>query len=271
MVTGRGGDKKFPVATITATGPDLQPSSRAARGGAGAVMGSKRLKAIVIDPRGAPQRLPDARGFADAVERLVEAAGRPSPHTPKPAGGCTPTCAVPCSRKSIRKETSPRRRHEAFAFIAQHDPELADRFMETCDDMGLDALEIAPTVAAFSPANSPPWEEILDAIRKRHPTGIIICNPFLDIPQFPNRPHIQALAPKKKSLEDCLNDLCLDELGLCSKPYRRLLHTPGGLICVADTLSAMQHRYVCAKDILDMTISTYKFEEFYENALLIMA
>ncbi len=53
--TGIAGERKFKGASVSLTDLFGDPSRNAARGGLGAVMGSKGLKAIVIDPSGAPQ------------------------------------------------------------------------------------------------------------------------------------------------------------------------------------------------------------------------
>jgi len=53
--TGIAGERKFKGASVSFTDMFGDPSRNAARGGLGAVMGSKGLKAIVIDPSGAPK------------------------------------------------------------------------------------------------------------------------------------------------------------------------------------------------------------------------
>jgi aldehyde:ferredoxin oxidoreductase len=52
--TGIAGERKYKGASVSFTDMFGDPSRNAARGGLGAVMGSKGLKAIVIDPSGAP-------------------------------------------------------------------------------------------------------------------------------------------------------------------------------------------------------------------------
>jgi len=49
MLIGPGGERKLPIATCAVTDRDGFPSRQAARGGLGAVMGSKGLKAVVVD------------------------------------------------------------------------------------------------------------------------------------------------------------------------------------------------------------------------------
>lgn len=52
MIIGRAGEFCMPTASIALTDKDGLPGRSAGRGGMGAVMGSKRLKAIVIDDKG---------------------------------------------------------------------------------------------------------------------------------------------------------------------------------------------------------------------------
>ena len=53
IMIGRAGEFRMPIANITLTDKDGMPGRSAGRGGLGAVMGSKKLKAIVIDDKGA--------------------------------------------------------------------------------------------------------------------------------------------------------------------------------------------------------------------------
>jgi len=55
LITGEAGEKKFPIATCAVTDRDGFPARHAARGGMGAVMGSKCLKAVIVDDEGAPE------------------------------------------------------------------------------------------------------------------------------------------------------------------------------------------------------------------------
>jgi aldehyde:ferredoxin oxidoreductase len=59
MAIGQGGEMKMSAASIAVTNQEGIPSRHAGRGGLGAVMGSKKLKAIVIDDSDSNQRLID--------------------------------------------------------------------------------------------------------------------------------------------------------------------------------------------------------------------
>lgn len=54
MIIGTSGEKKMAMAGVCFNDSDGRPSRYAGRGGLGAVLGSKGLKAIVLDPAGAP-------------------------------------------------------------------------------------------------------------------------------------------------------------------------------------------------------------------------
>ena len=58
---GPAGEMKLAAASVAITDPEGRPSRHAARGGLGAVMGSKGIKAIVIDDRGTKLRQPKSK------------------------------------------------------------------------------------------------------------------------------------------------------------------------------------------------------------------
>jgi aldehyde:ferredoxin oxidoreductase len=71
---GPGGEMKLRAAGIQNIDLDKSPSRIAARGGLGAVMGSKHLKAIVIDAEdGKPPPIADDQAFKDARKRFTTA------------------------------------------------------------------------------------------------------------------------------------------------------------------------------------------------------
>ena len=70
--TGIAGERKYKGASVSLTDIFGDPSRNAARGGLGAVMGSKGLKAIVIDPTGAaPVELAHPEAFRQRVKSWV--------------------------------------------------------------------------------------------------------------------------------------------------------------------------------------------------------
>lgn len=72
ITTGPCGEMRMAAATIAVTDTNGRPCRHAGRGGLGGVMGSKGLKAIVIDPEGSQLRKgADPRAFAEAVKEYT--------------------------------------------------------------------------------------------------------------------------------------------------------------------------------------------------------
>ena len=70
---GPAGEMKMSAASVACTDMELRPTRHAGRGGVGAVMGSKGVKAIVLDDAGMKMRSPkDPEKFKDANKRWVE-------------------------------------------------------------------------------------------------------------------------------------------------------------------------------------------------------
>ena len=70
---GQAGEMKMSAATVASTDMELRPTRHAGRGGAGAVMGSKGVKVIVLDDTGKKMRSPkDPEAFKDANKRFVD-------------------------------------------------------------------------------------------------------------------------------------------------------------------------------------------------------
>ena len=73
MSIGQAGEQCLKAASIQQADPKGRPSRAIARGGLGAVMGSKKIKAIVVDDKGCDRIYPaDADAFKAANKRWVE-------------------------------------------------------------------------------------------------------------------------------------------------------------------------------------------------------
>ncbi len=73
MTIGSAGERKYLAASIACTDPELRPTRHCGRGGVGAVMGSKGVKAIILDDNGMKMRAPkDPEKYRDANRRFVE-------------------------------------------------------------------------------------------------------------------------------------------------------------------------------------------------------
>lgn len=70
---GPAGEMKMSAASIACTDMEFRPTRHAGRGGAGAVMGSKGVKVIILDDNGMKMRSPkDPDGFKEANNKWVE-------------------------------------------------------------------------------------------------------------------------------------------------------------------------------------------------------
>jgi len=73
MSIGSAGERLMLAASIACTDPELRPTRHCGRGGVGAVMGSKRVKAIIFDDDGMKHRAPkDPEKYRDANRKFVE-------------------------------------------------------------------------------------------------------------------------------------------------------------------------------------------------------
>lgn len=72
LVIGPAGEMRLNTAGVAGTDIEGRPSRFSARGGMGAVMGSKRLKAVVLETDGYSPPLADRRRFMHAVRRFIE-------------------------------------------------------------------------------------------------------------------------------------------------------------------------------------------------------
>lgn len=74
VTIGRAGEFKLTAASIAFTDRELRPARHAGRGGVGAVMGAKGLKAVIINPEGGVNHpLVDAEAFKEASKRFTKA------------------------------------------------------------------------------------------------------------------------------------------------------------------------------------------------------
>lgn len=73
MTIGTAGERLLLAASIACTDPELRPTRHCGRGGVGAVMGAKKVKAIILDDAGMSLRTPkEPERFRDANRKFVE-------------------------------------------------------------------------------------------------------------------------------------------------------------------------------------------------------
>ncbi len=73
VTIGSAGERQLLAASIACTDPELRPTRHCGRGGVGAVMGSKKVKAIILDDSGLKHRTPvNPEKYRDANRKFVE-------------------------------------------------------------------------------------------------------------------------------------------------------------------------------------------------------
>jgi aldehyde:ferredoxin oxidoreductase len=73
ITIGQAGEMRLMASSIACTDRELHPTRHMGRGGVGAVMGSKKIKAIVVDEAGVPAPQPkDPAKFKEAAKAFVE-------------------------------------------------------------------------------------------------------------------------------------------------------------------------------------------------------
>jgi aldehyde:ferredoxin oxidoreductase len=73
MTIGSAGERQMLASSIACTDPELRPTRHCGRGGVGAVMGSKRVKAIILNDAGQKIRPPqDTDGYRSANREFVQ-------------------------------------------------------------------------------------------------------------------------------------------------------------------------------------------------------
>lgn len=150
IITGPAGEMGLTAASIAFTDRRQRPTRHAGRGGGGAVMGAKGLKAIVITaPETDTVPMHDAAAFSLATRRFAAAlaAHRDAAPGRDGAGNCA-VCVVGCPVLSPKKGKSGKwpgyeLHWHANGRKADEDAALVARFASLCDDAGVDAFETA--------------------------------------------------------------------------------------------------------------------------------
>ena len=77
LCIGPAGERKMAVAAVQSSDVDGRPCRAAGRGGIGAVMGAKGLKALVVDQRGKnADPIADPEAFKEAAKAFAKVVGK---------------------------------------------------------------------------------------------------------------------------------------------------------------------------------------------------
>ncbi|MCX6072367.1 MAG: aldehyde ferredoxin oxidoreductase, partial [Chloroflexi bacterium] len=141
LCIGPAGEQRLAVASIQSSDVDGRPCRAAGRGGMGAVMGAKGLKALVVDQRG---KSADAIADAQAFKKR----GGKTTHM-----GCS-QCAIHCSNEFVDAEgkyvTSSLEYETIWAMGGMTgvvDLDTIARLDHLCDDLGVDTMSTGVGVA----------------------------------------------------------------------------------------------------------------------------
>ncbi|MBU1003445.1 MAG: aldehyde ferredoxin oxidoreductase [Proteobacteria bacterium] len=239
-LTGPAGCQGLKASTIQFTDPDGRPARSAGRGGLGAVMGSKKVKALIVDDKGAAgieyadkeafkvagkkwidilknhpvtsQGLP-AYGTAILVNIINEAGALPTKNFRegryefandvsgetmaatiekrggKTKEGCHAGCVIQCSQcyNNAKGEyvTSGFEYETLWAFgpnCLVHDLDLIAEMDRTCDEKGIDTIEMGNTMAMAMEGGLLEWGDgpgalaLLKKVGTKDPLGRMIGN-----------------------------------------------------------------------------------------------
>jgi aldehyde:ferredoxin oxidoreductase len=173
MSIGQAGEKRLTTASIHFTDTHGRPGRAADRGGLGALMGSKKLKALVVDDRGAPSGVPlaDPESFKAVARKWAKFIVEPSV-----SGQTLPTYGTAVLINIVNEAGA----LGANTLIKNLDEiAMIDRL---CDDFGLDTLEMGLTLGVLMAGGAIPWGDGPAAIKmvkkvgKNDPWGLIIGN-----------------------------------------------------------------------------------------------
>ena len=173
MSIGQAGEKRLTAASINFADPHGRPGRAAGRGGLGALMGSKKLKALVVDDKGAPAgvSLADPEKFKAAARNWARfLSEHPVTGQALPAFGTAVLINIVNEAGALGANTLIKNLDE----IA-----MIDRL---CDDFGLDTIEMGCTLGVLMEGGVIPWGDgpaaikMMKKVGKNDPWGLIIGN-----------------------------------------------------------------------------------------------
>lgn len=259
ITIGQAGEMRLPASGIAFTDRRGLPTRHAGRGGGGAVMGSKGLKAVVITPPeqdNAPIR--DPAGFSSAARRFAAALAAHRNNEPGRSGrgdctGCIVGCPSPSSPAAEKRGTWPG--YETLWRVegntADDDAAAVARFGEMCNDTGLDAFETALGLAALHHAgrlrrgDAPGALELVAAVQHGTTMGILLGSGWRAVadacgleketlaPLLPKTTTAPAEGKDGEALE-----AAVDTLGICRFAAGALRKSPEAKAALVETLNA---------------------------------
>jgi aldehyde:ferredoxin oxidoreductase len=239
---GQAGENKLLTACIGLTDWQGKPTHQAGRGGLGAVMHSKGLKAIVIDDKAADKVvIADKVSFTKGASKLLKSLTLQFSDR-KNEDPCLPGCIIPCPNRknSIERPIVKGRRIGEWLGISDF-KELSHIF-KLCDDYGIDIVEFSKAVNMANKAGivrSHGIKEIIAIIQELGQNTLLgrVIGSGSDIAAKVFGVFDLAKAPKKNQELELIKCL-LDGMGLCKFITMAIVVEPTGLDGVVEMCNA---------------------------------
>lgn len=140
---GTAGEHKMALACIGFTDMQGLPNRQAGHGGLGAVMGSKGIKAIVVDDHGSRQNIIAKQDiFRIGTQKLKKAIlSYYSMDKSFTGQGCSPGCLIPCPGKSKKQI-----KHFFNTYLGVKDSADSVLLNQLCNDLGVDTFELSAAI-----------------------------------------------------------------------------------------------------------------------------
>ena len=165
---GMAGEHKMPVAGISFTDMQGLPTRHAGKGGLGAVMGSKGIKAIVVNDSDSRQRkFADDILFRTGAQKLTNALlSYFSMNQPFTGQGCSPECHIHCPG-----EGKNRTRHFFNTYLGVEDFTQIALLSRMYDDYGVDIVELSAAIGIAMKAGFGEFGDSQTVIKMIHELG----------------------------------------------------------------------------------------------------
>ena len=277
ITIGKAGEACLPVATVAFSDRGGQPA-RHAGGCSGAVMGSKRLKAIIIQKTAAHPPIADKHAFGTAAGRFADALrtyGRDTGGHDL-GKGCAQGCMLACrdgSAGSVKEDGGIGKWPDymslwsASATPGTIDYANLDRYAYLCNDLGVDAFSVGERLVLLSKqgvlerGNAESALALLE-FASRDPRNRQASRLF---------EHTKGAAETAKSKTRTEGSVILDSLGICRFAFKALAESERARTALAEMLKArfgselfVEGLRASARSVLD---AEHSFDPLWPGAL----
>lgn len=281
---GPAGEMLMPTAAVINTDVGGTPNRVCGRGGLGAVMGSKRLKAVVIaKAQNNQSKMADQQSFAVAAEKLAkilnntETMGREAQVAL--ASDCLPKgdFVDGFSSAPVKPETA--RTFRDYCKI--DDWASIVSLNETANDLGIDTLESAATIRILMQNEIIPWgdgakalqllQEVAEGTSLGHLIGqgsrlTIQAMGSVQDRYIPNRlandnTGLCMAAALQEDKENVITNQFLDISGLCLYAAKAFLHEPKSWSALTEMINAKYGWQLSSTALVELSRASFMMEE----------